>query len=68
MLNSGLLGLAINFIWYSKFRDNMYFLIGICILSGLGGMSTMDIILQFFKNGGFAIKFNKDDKGEHNGK
>jgi hypothetical protein len=36
VLNSGLLGLAIALVWYNKFQDNVYFLIGIQI----GGLSV----------------------------
>lgn len=48
-LNSGLLGLGISLIWFLKFRENSYFLIGICVMAGLGGMSTVDLALSIFR-------------------
>jgi hypothetical protein len=55
LLNSGLLGLGISLIWYTKFQDNVYFLVGICLVSGLSGMSTFDYILQAMRQAGFQI-------------
>jgi hypothetical protein len=51
ILNSGLLGLALALLWYHKFQDNIYFLIGICVLAGLGGATMVDFVLQIFKSG-----------------
>ncbi len=45
-LNSGLLGLSISLLWYLKFQDNLYFLVGVCVIAGLGGMATFDFILK----------------------
>lgn len=58
LLNSSLMGLGISLIWYTRFRENLCFLIGICIICGLGGMTTIDFILKAFRNGGFSIKLN----------
>lgn len=59
MLNSGMMGLAIASLWYTKFQDNIYFLIGICILAGLGGATLVEFAIQFFiqalKSGGVSI-------------
>jgi len=55
MLNSGLLGLAITLSWYVKFQDNIYFLIGVCILAGLGGATMVDFVVQALKSGGLSI-------------
>src|SRR5687768_16849941 len=54
-LNSGLLGLAIALVWYHKFQDNIYFLIGICVLAGLGGATLVDFVVASFKAGGISI-------------
>jgi hypothetical protein len=67
MLNSGLLGLAISLIWYTNFKhseDEIYIMIGICVLAGLAGTTTLDFILQLCKRGGLAItiKANDEDK------
>lgn len=62
ILNSGLLGLALALLWYHKFQDNVYFLIGICVLAGLGGATMVDFVLQAFKAGGLSISVGKKDK------
>jgi hypothetical protein len=41
-LNSGMLGLGVALLWYSQFRENIHFLVGLCVLAGLGGMATVD--------------------------
>jgi uncharacterized membrane-anchored protein len=55
VLNSGMLGLAIALVWYNKFQDNIYFLIGICVLAGLGGATLVDFMVAAFKSGGLSI-------------
>lgn len=55
VLNSGMLGLAIALVWYHKFQDNIYFLIGICVLAGLGGATLVDFAIAAFKSGGLSI-------------
>lgn len=63
MLNSGLMGLALGLLWYNKFQDNIYFLIGVCVLAGLGGATMIDFILQAFKAGGLSINVNRPGIG-----
>lgn len=60
LLNSGLLGLAIALLWYTKFQGNIYFLIGTCVLSGLGGMASIEFVLKAFTSGGFRISMGPD--------
>ncbi len=55
LLNSGMLGLGIGLLWYTKFSDNLYFLVGICLMAGLGGMTTVEFFLAFIRKGGFNI-------------
>lgn len=67
MLNAGLLGLVIAMVWWHQFsgsEENIYWLIGLCILSGLGGMTVIDFALQLLKKGGVNITFKPvdDDK------
>lgn len=51
-LYSGLFGLVIGLVWHNYFAPtNQYFLIGVSGLSGLGGMSLIDLIVQLFLNG-----------------
>ena len=59
-LNSGLLGLAIALLWYQKFQDNIYFLVGICVVTGLSGAAGLDFILTAIQKGGLHIKFDDD--------
>lgn len=63
ILNSGLVGLGISLLWYTKFQDNVYFLIGICVLAGLGGATTVDMILNSIKAGGFSLKIGPNGGG-----
>lgn len=51
LLNSGLLGLGISLLWYVKFADDPYFLVGVCVLAGLGGMTTVDFVLRAIRRG-----------------
>jgi hypothetical protein len=63
VLNSGLCGLAISTLWYRKYEDDVYFLIGISILAGLGGTAAVEFVLDTFKTRGitlFGVSF--DDK------
>jgi hypothetical protein len=50
VLNSGLIGLCVGLLWYTKFQDNIYFLVGVCTLAGLGGATTIDFALSMFKS------------------
>jgi len=59
-LNSGLLGLAISLLWYNKFQENIYSLMGICIISGLTGAAGLDLVLSAIQKGGFSVNFGND--------
>lgn len=53
---SGLAGLTIGLIWYNHFREtNIYFLIGVSGLAGLGGISLLDVVLRVIAKGGVNI-------------
>lgn len=53
-LNSGLIGLVIALIWYSQYKDtNLWFLIGISVLAGLGGNTTIGLGMLYLRK-----KFN----------
>lgn len=51
ILNSAISSLVIALIWFSYFRanDNIYFLVGISALAGLGGTSVADLLVTIFK-------------------
>lgn len=73
VLNSGMLGLAIALVWFHKFQDNIYFLIGICVLAGLGGATLVDFVVAAFKSGGITfggitvgLKANEKEGGKSN--
>lgn len=55
ILNSGMLGAGIALLWYTQYQDNVYFLVGVCLLSGLGGMATVDFVLTIFRRGAFGL-------------
>jgi len=55
MLNSGLLGLGLAFLWYNYFRGNVWFLMGVCLLAGLGGVTLVDFVCQACKYGGVEL-------------
>ena len=66
-LNAGMLGLGICLTWYSKFstgEDDVYMLLGICLISGLAGVSVMDFIVEAVKAGGVTIKLSPKKKVE----
>lgn len=49
-LNSGLIGLVIALIWYSQYKDtNLWFLIGISVLAGLGGNTTIGFVMLYVR-------------------
>ena len=64
MLNSGLFGLAIGLIWYKYYyTDNIWFLMGISLMAGLGGITIVDFVLEIIKRGGLIISIQqKKDK------
>ncbi len=55
LLNSGCLGLGIALVWYNAYQDNIYFLVGVCLLSGLGGMTTIEFVLDAVRR--FSVGF-----------
>ena len=57
---SGVTGLVIGLTWYNYFsgRDNLYFLIGVSGLAGLGGTTLLDFAVQVVAKGGLNITVN----------
>jgi hypothetical protein len=64
LLNTGILGLGISLLLFTYFRDNAYFLIGLCALAGLGGLTFVGFILQVIKQGGINITLSPPDVKE----
>lgn len=50
MLNSGLLGLGLSLLWYERFRDNIYALVGATVLAGMGGAPFVELVLGLLRN------------------
>lgn len=61
MLNSGLTSLSIALLWYNTSQDNPYFLIGVCVLAGLGGASLTDLMIAVLKKK-ISITGDENDK------
>jgi hypothetical protein len=61
LLNSGILGLGISLLWYAKYQED---LIGVCVLAGLGGMTTVDFFLRVLRKGGLSIRMGKNGEVE----
>ena len=59
-LNSGLLGLAICLIWYTKFTENLFLLVGLTIMAGMGGTATVEWAVKAFRSGGFSVRFGEN--------
>lgn len=66
ILSSGIVGLIIALTWYNYFNKegNIYFLLGVSALAGIGGMTVTDFVIQLLKNGGINISIApmEDDK------
>lgn len=61
-LYSGMSGLVIGLLWYNVFstRTNVFFLIGVSGLAGIGSVSIIDFITQLITgNFGINISFNR---------
>lgn len=56
VLTSGLLGLVILFLWFNYFKNDTWFLLGLCILAGAGGASLLDFLVQILKDKGLTVK------------
>jgi hypothetical protein len=61
MLNSGIFGLVIALFWYNYFeKTNVYFLVAISGLAGLGGATLIDFAMQLFRAGGVRLVIGPD--------
>lgn len=57
MLNAGFMGLAVALLWYQNYRkaENVYGLMGFCVLAGMGGYTITDILLSLLSGAGIKI-------------
>jgi hypothetical protein len=69
MLNAGFLGLAIALIWYQNYlkTENVYGLLGICVLAGMGGSTLTDLLISLLSGAGIkvTITHERDRDGDH---
>lgn len=70
VLNSGMLGLAIACTWYHYWPAHLWFILGVSILAGLGGLSLIDFVVQAIRHGGVNIQIRlmpgEEGSGEKN--
>lgn len=61
-LNSGLLGLGICLLWFMKYREDVYSLVGICVLVGLGGQSMISFVLAVIERQARLMYGHEDEE------
>jgi hypothetical protein len=64
ILYSGIVGLLIALLWFNYFKssdENLYFLLGISGLAGIGGTTVIDLAVQILRNGGVNIVIKPND-------
>lgn len=49
VLNSAFLGLCVSLLWYTNYRENLYFLVGVSTFAGFGGATITDLIINVIK-------------------
>lgn len=68
MMNAGFMGLAIALIWYQNYRkaENVYGLLGICVLAGMGGSTLTDLLISLLSGAGIevTITHKRDREGD----
>lgn len=70
ILNAGCMGLAISLIWYQHYRktENVYGLIGICVLAGMGGSTITDIFWSVLSGAGIKVTIiHEENRNKHDG-
>ncbi|NDC10656.1 MAG: hypothetical protein EBZ75_15230, partial [Oxalobacteraceae bacterium] len=67
MLNAGFLGLAIALLWYQNYRkaENVYGLIGICVIAGMGGGTLTDLLITILTGAGVRITIVHEREQPH---
>ena len=61
ILNNGICGTALAMIWYYRFQEQIYILIGLCGLIGLMGPPAVDWVISKLKSGSLKMNFSKTD-------
>lgn len=57
-LNSGLMGLGLFWFWQRTYGPDLWGLFGICILIGLGGLPTVEFVVEMAKRGVTSASIN----------
>jgi hypothetical protein len=59
-----MLGVVISLLWYNYFegKGNVYFLLGVSGLAGIGGVTVLDFIIEALKRGGIHISISPGDE------
>ena len=67
MLNSGFIGLAIALLWYQNFRhaENIYGLLGVCLLAGMAGSTVTDLLISLLTGAGIKVTIIHDVHDNH---
>lgn len=63
-LNAGAIGLAIAMVLFTYFKDNTWFLLGLCMLAGLGGMTLIGFLIAVARQGGLNVRVDIRQKGD----
>ena len=63
VMYSGMMGLVIALLWYNFFdgKGNVFFLLGVSGLAGIGGTTAIDFLIQVIKKGGVQITITPQD-------
>lgn len=67
ILNSGALGAGIAMLLFTYFKDNTWFLLGLCLLAGLGGMTVFGFLVTVLQKGGINVDIQLKPDGEEDG-
>ncbi len=51
-------------MWYAKMKDDVFFLVGVAAVAGLGGMTTVDFVVAALKKGGLNVSFEQEKKDD----
>jgi len=67
LLNSGALGLGIALVLFTWCKDNTWFLLGLCLFAGLGGMTAFGFVIALIRQGGVTLNIRVKDEGNKDG-
>lgn len=66
ILYNGMMGLLIALVWWNYFHEtNIYLLLGVSGLAGMGGVTVVDFLIRVIKKGGLHITVSPQDDHAH---